>query len=227
MTTELHDELLRIPLDATESAVARVTCREGARPERLLVLFPPHPSLGGDAENNVIRAVARAGIETGRLVLRLRYRRTEPDAAGDGHSLAFWDDLDARRDYDLIVADSLLTIDTIRQAFRSAGPIEIAAYSFGVYVALRVLSRLGPARLVGISPPLLEHDFPGALPATGTGGGVTFIGTTGDPFCPPDALRQLAGAAGGRWHYIEAADHFYRGEENRLALAVLDALEIG
>ena len=224
MNTDLHDELIRIPLDATESAVARVTCRDGIRPARLLALFPPHPSLGGDAENNVIRALARAGVQSGRLVLRLHYRRTASDDADGGRSLAFWDDLDARHDYGLVEADSMLMIETVRQAFRLTGPIEIAAYSFGVYVALRVLGRLGPARLVGISPPLMEHDFHGALPATGASGPVTFIGTTGDPFCPPDALRKLAAAAGGRWRTFETGDHFYRGEEDRLASAALAAL---
>jgi len=273
VTTDLHDELIRIPLDGAESVTARVTCREDAPPGRLLVLFPPHPSLGGDAENNVIRALARAGVEAGRLVLRLHYRRTESEAADAGRSLAFWDDLDARQDYEIIATDSLRIIETVLKAFariptggRRAWPepaegavaavfpatgadgaapsnavhhhaavgqrghdgnpsIEIAAYSFGVYVALRVLGRLGPARLVGISPPLMEHDFSAVLPAAGITGRVAFIGTAGDPFCPPDALQNLAEAAGGRWHLFEAGDHFYRGEEARLASAVLTMFE--
>lgn len=225
MTTNVHDELLRIPLDGAESIVARVTCREGAARGRLLVLFPPHPSLAGEAENNVIRALAEAGVKSGRLVLRLHYRRTEPDDAGGGRSLAFWDDLDARQDYGLIGSDCLHIMETVRQEFRTAGPIEIAAYSFGVYVALAVLGHLGPARLVGISPPLTAHDFSGLAAMARGSGQVAFIGSAGDPFCPPDALQRLAEAAGGRWQVFESGDHFYRGEEHRLATAALEALQ--
>ena len=225
MTTDIHDELLRIPLGAATSVSARVTCREGAAPARLLVLFPPHPSLAGDAENNVIRALARAGVESGRLVLRLHYRHTESDDAAAGQSLSYWDGLDARQDYNQIISDSLHTIHTVRKEFRLTGLIEIAAYSFGVYVALAVLDRLGPARLVGISPPLTEHDFAAAAALAQTPGRVTLIGTPGDPFCPPDALQHLAETAGGRWHVFETGDHFYRGDEDRLATLVIAALQ--
>jgi alpha/beta superfamily hydrolase len=224
---DVYDELIRVPLEGVESVMARVTCREGAPLGRLLVLFPPHPSLAGDTESNVIGALARAGIETGRFVLRLQYRRTTPEGADDGRSLAFWDDLDARQDYGLVVNDSLHVIETVRHSFRLSGPIEIAAYSFGVYPALHAMERLHPARLVGISPPLTEHDFPAAIPQLVDPGRVAFIGTTGDPFCPVDRLRQLAETSGGTWLVFEPGDHFYRGEEGRLATAVLSAFDKG
>jgi alpha/beta superfamily hydrolase len=222
---EVYDELIRVPLAGANSVIARVTCREGTPPERLLVLFPPHPSLAGDTENNVIGALARAGIERGRLVLRLRYRHTDPAEAGNGPSLTFWDDLDARQDYALVVADCLHLIETVRQSFHLSGPIEMVAYSFGVYPALHALGRLDQARLIGISPPLSEHDFRAAIPATAGPGHTVFIGTAGDPFCPPDTLRQLAETAGAPCRLFETGDHFYRGEEDRLATAVLDVLD--
>lgn len=221
---DLHEENIPVGLEDGAVASATVSCREDADRERTLVLFPPHPSLGGDPDNNVIRALTAAAVASGRVAVCLRYRGTETGEVGGVHVLRYWDALEAQQDYRLVGRDCCRQIAAVQAEFGLGRRLDLAAYSFGMYLAAHVARELPPLALVGISPPVTEYRFAAVLlpplPCA-----VTLIGTAADPFCPRPDLRHLAAQTGCRHCEFASDDHFYRGHEPELALFVLDLME--
>ena len=89
----------------------------------------PHPLFGGTMDNKVVQTVARAFVQAGWTAVRFNFRGVGASAgvhdAGDGES----DDMRG-------------LVDQIAPA----GPIALGGFSFGAFVASRVLEALWPAR---------------------------------------------------------------------------------
>ena len=185
--------------------------------DRIIVIFPPHPSLGGDSANNVVEAVFAAALASGRMAVKLNYRGAETGVIRGESALTVWDRMETANDYAVVYSDSA---KLLARALEAAGPVDqvvFVGYSFGAYAALETAGKTGVRRVVGISPPLLSHPFAERLsPELQT----VFLSGAADPFCPIEALRGLAGA-GCSVVEVSVEDHFYRGDEPRVAQAAL------
>lgn len=121
-----------------------------------LILFPPHPLLAGNMDNNVVQAVARR-MATFMPVLLFNYPavgnsyRPRPDLP----LFEYWNTLDQHGTYETVIKEAR---QVIAESSRYFPRYHLAGYSFGAVMALAALT---PAALsyTAIAPPLAEHDF--------------------------------------------------------------------
>ena len=213
-------EILRVETEPGIVLQATVGYQDDTPVDRLLVIFPPHPSLGGDSDNNVVRALFQRAVARNLLAVTFDYRGVREGRVGDISLLTYWDRLEAAQDYSPIVSDALCLIRRVRDSFHSQAALWFAAYSFGNLVALAAAQKVEVHGIAGISPPLLAHDFEpwlGGKPAP------IFWAAPGDVFCPAEAWEAL-GQRQLDVRCFPAEDHFFRGVENEVADAVLEAL---
>lgn len=180
---------------------------EEGRGGRNALLCHPHPLYGGSMDNNVVSAARTAFARSGWATLRFNFRGVGASGGTPGEG-----DRDAE--------DVLALTDYLRA--RYPGPVDLAAYSYGAWAAMKAI-RLGlaPDTLLLFSPPLDFISFAGLeLPDV-----PTFI-TLGnqDEFCSIDSLRHwLAGqphADRAEVAVFAYGDHFYSGLEPELTAKV-------
>src|SRR3954447_6700062 len=109
-------------------------------PRGLAVVCHPHPQFGGTMDNKVVQTLARALLQLGWHSVRFNFR-------GIGASAGTWDE--GRGEVD----DALAVVAAFRaEAGASPGPLLLAGFSFGGYVAAEAANRLPdgekPERLV-------------------------------------------------------------------------------
>lgn len=93
------------------------------------VIAHPHPLFAGTMENKVVQTLARSFVQAGWAALRFNFR-------GVGASEGVHDDgVGEAEDMLAFIADQA-----------KEGPLSIAGFSFGSYVAVRALETLWPAR---------------------------------------------------------------------------------
>ncbi len=185
---------------------------EEGRTGRNAVLCHPHPLYGGNMNNNVVLAARNAFAESGRGTLRYNFRGVGGSGGEPG-------------DGDKDSEDLLAVSEYVRKNY--PGQLDLAAYSYGSWVALKAV-RLGltPDLLVLISPPLEFISFAGLdlpdLPMLIT------IGNE-DEFCSVEALRKwLANqpnAARAEVEIFPYGDHFYWGLEQKLSARIAEFLK--
>ncbi|RZI67520.1 MAG: alpha/beta hydrolase [Variovorax sp.] len=125
---------------------------EGATPRGVAVIAHPHPLFGGTMDNKVVQTLARAFVACGWTAVRFNFR-------GVGESAGVHDEgRGEAEDYRAVVAQ-----------VAPAGPLAIAGFSFGAFVALQATQTLWTERnvttltFVGASvarvvPPALPQD---------------------------------------------------------------------
>jgi alpha/beta superfamily hydrolase len=140
----------------------RLAYPEAERPRGVVVLAAPHPLLGGDMDNNVIRTLGDGLADRGLATMRFNYRgvgRSEGPAVDVARHLAdFWqtshvpDEMDLWRDVDAAAAFA-------HAAVGADVPVALAGYSFGC--ALLPYVRVGGAwpPLVLVAPTIGRHDY--------------------------------------------------------------------
>jgi len=104
---------------------------EGAAPRGVAIIAHPHPLFGGTMDNKVVQTLARAFVQSGFDAVRFNFR-------GVGASAGAWDE--GRGEID----DFLAVLE--QQA--PDGPIAIAGFSFGAYVASHALKAVWSSREV-------------------------------------------------------------------------------
>lgn len=181
-----------------------------------VVVVPPHPLLGGDADNNVVLAVARAVLARGWAVLRFNYRGVGGSQA-DGPPLPRYERF-AAGDVSALVADARAALGLARRLFR---PVGLVGYSFGLAAALPLALEEPALALVGLCPPVGKQALPGleARPA--------LLLCAGDDACAPPPAETALRAAYPRAHarVLPRLDHFALGQEDRLVRPTLAYLE--
>lgn len=121
-------------------------------PRGMALVRHPNPVQGGTMDNKVVQTVARAFLQLGYRTVRFNFR-------GVGQSEGGWDE--GRGEIDDAMA--------VLEATRNAGePWLLAGFSFGGYVASRVLQRAteAPQRLVLIGPATSRFDTAPVPPET-------------------------------------------------------------
>jgi len=113
-------------------------------PRGMALVCHPNPVQGGTMDNKVVQTVARAFLQLGWRTVRFNFR-------GVGQSEGGWDE--GRGEID----DALAVLEATRNARE---PWLLAGFSFGGYVASRVLQRApeAPQRLVLVGPATSRFD---------------------------------------------------------------------
>jgi alpha/beta superfamily hydrolase len=123
----------------------------GVVPAGTAIIAHPHPLFGGTMDNKVVQTLARAFVATGWTAIRFNFR-------GVGGTAGTHDE--GRGE-----AEDYLRV--VEQAAGS-GPIAVAGFSFGAFVAINALQTLWPARevrQVALVGPSVARVVPPPLPA--------------------------------------------------------------
>jgi len=199
-----------------------------AHPSLAVLLCPPHPFLGGDMDNNVVRALAGALADAGCAVLRFNYRgiggsSCARDLAADERQ--FWQDSLCPAYEDEIRADARDAFDALRAQLPEVRRFAVVGYSFGCLPALDIAHGATLDRLCLVSPPLAK--WPIAAHAYGVDCPRLLCCAPDDFACPVAEVERLDAAASGT-HALRVfpdADHFFIGHERALADAVVAFME--
>ena len=150
MNSSTQRETVAGPAGSIECAIDLPTTV--AEPRGTAIICHPHPQFGGTMDNKVVQTLARAVLQLGWRSVRFNFR-------GVGSSQGVWDEGVGE------IADALAVI-----AARREGPLLLAGFSFGGYVAASAAQRLAddakPARLVLVAPSTAKQTVPGVPPET-------------------------------------------------------------
>ncbi len=181
----------------------------GSALKRYAVICHPHPLFGGTMDNKVVTTLARAMNESGIPTLRFNFRgvgRSEGafDAGsgetGDARAVAVWG------------------------ALRWPGRQLVAAgFSFGAYIALRLVQDTPASQLVTIAPPVTRFDFSGLkVPEC------PWLVVQGDADDVVDPQSVISWAGGlkpqPRLIVMPGVGHFFHGRLQELRDVVIDAV---
>jgi hypothetical protein len=166
-----------------------------------VVICHPHPLMGGSMYNNVVETVQDVFSSCSYSTLRFNFR-------GVGESTGRYDEGRGEKQ-DILSA---------REFIRSQGVknITLAGYSFGAWVCCLLLkdklSQISSTILISPPQKYFDFDWRGLEDAV-----EIMICGDSDPFCDVDGLRENAEYIHSRVTILRATDHFYAGQEARLA----------
>lgn len=210
---DILEESVRIPLGADELDGVLAYPFAG-RPQRAGLIVGPHPMMGGRIENNVVRAVGRGLAEHGFLTLRFRFGGAGPSAETMD---AFWGSGRA--------PDDPRRADDAAAAFRWLGGVHPAptvaiGYSFGASLLAPLCADPRISHLVMIGATLAQHDYD---PIARSSAPKLVVTADNDFATPLEQTRAWFDRAQEpkRLVVMEAAEHFYRGQEPRLVAEIL------
>lgn len=193
-----------------------------------VLIAGPHPLMGGNVSNNVVRTLRETLAALGLAVLSFDYRA--PDALGQpGRDWAtatseFWRNGRCREEL-AWVADARRATEFIADG---CGALQIAliGYSFGCWVVAQLAAERGATAFVLISPNPGKHDFAALAHSEAP---LLVIQSDNDSTCPAEAgaawfdnLRQPKTR-----HVWSDGEHFFRGMEATLAESVGEFLVPG
>lgn len=183
-----------------------------------VVLLAPHPQMGGNMDNNVVRHLARRCAACGAASLRFNFRgvglsemRLEPGESRFDHFAA----MEAAQRYEELLPDARAACETLAATTPDAPRRVILGYSLGAVIA-GMLARVASAtHLIGVSPPVRRA----ALFPHGDFTASKFFVAGDDNFAFDWAMfKEQYGAASPPKAYCRLAgcDHFFRREEERV-----------
>jgi uncharacterized protein len=166
------------------------------------VISHPHPLMGGDMDNMVVRTIAESLQTCNLATLRFNFR-------GVGQSKGLFDDGIGETE-DVVTAVSFLEEKNIQD-------IILAGYSFGAWVNSMALPKLNLRNAVLVSPPLelFEFDFPVLRGKVGL-----IVSADGDQYCPVEKITKAADYLSCPLRIISDTDHFFFGKEKALAASI-------
>lgn len=126
-----------------------------------IVIAGPHPFLGGNTRNNVVRSLGDGLAQQGLATLRFNYRgvgRSEGPAIDMARHLAeFWQTSHAPDELDLW-QDLQAAVEFLHDATPGV-PVVLIGYSFGCVLLPQVQPRHKLAAMMLIAPTVGRHDF--------------------------------------------------------------------
>ncbi|RMF95171.1 MAG: alpha/beta fold hydrolase [Candidatus Schekmanbacteria bacterium] len=194
-----------------------ISYSEKTKNDSAILLFPPHPKLGGDIKNNVITALSNAFVKNGFFTARFNYRGVGKSEMEDKDISLFdyWDSLDSKNDFTKIIADNNLAAEEIIN-ISSAKSLILVGYSFGTKIAAELSLKQNVSHIVLISPPLSFYDY---SKLAQFGGKILFILAENDICLNEDELKLFTKkhSIDAKIELIRGEDHFYRGKEDKIA----------
>ncbi len=186
-------------------------------PAAKVVLAAPHPLLGGNMKNNVMRALGDGLAERSMLTLRFDYRgvgRSQgPPIDVAQHMAQFWETSHVPDEMDHW-EDVQAACDFISPLTAGSVPLVLIGYSFGCVLLPRIRCTVAPL-CVMIAPPLQKHDGEAML---GLPGPVLVIASDDDFAADAASMRQWFGRLPQPKRLLRAPldNHFFRGHERWL-----------
>ena len=168
------------------------------------VISHPHPLMGGDMHNHVVRTISDSLLSCGISTLLFNFR-------GVGKSAGSFDS-GCGEQADLLAARSFLKAHNCRKTL-------LAGYSFGAWVSAMTLSALEESHALLVAPPLELFPFAWDDIANRIS---LMIGAEHDAYCPPNNLKRIALELRCTLIMIPDADHFFTHRETALADAIAD-----
>jgi len=199
---------------------------ETAAPQAAAVIAGPHPLLGGNMHNNVVRGLGDGLAERGLPTLRFNYRgvgRSEGPAVNVAGNVAqFWQTSHITDEPDFPI-DLDGAIAYLRGALGANIPLAVIGYSFGCALVPHTQALNNLSALVLIAPTVGRHDYTpyGALPQP-----ILVIASEDDFATDPAQLRQWFDRLSAPRQLIQRRfdDHFFRAYEPWLVETVAEFL---
>jgi alpha/beta superfamily hydrolase len=119
----------RFELAGAAGAIEALRDQPDAAPRGVVVIAHPHPLFGGTMDNKVVQTLARAFVQCGWTAVRFNFRGV--GASAGGHDKGPGEIEDMQR---------------VVRSVAPGGPLALAGFSFGSYVAAQVLQSLWPSR---------------------------------------------------------------------------------
>ena len=165
----------------------------------------PHPEYGGDMDNPVVMAAARACLDAGWAALR----STSPASRSSGGAFSGGPEE---------AGDVAEAASALRPMLPPATPLAIVGYSFGAWAGARAAcDDAGVSQVIAVAPPLAFFDWTFVRDLRAP---LAVIVGDGDRFCPLDRARALVTAGGVEVTTIPQADHFFAGRDDDVAAAI-------
>jgi alpha/beta superfamily hydrolase len=193
----------------------------GREPKRTILLCSPHPHFAGDMENNVIQYLANYFARDS-VILRFDYRgvgKSGIDLPPGSSVFDYWQQVEDSMDYHDALEDVRSAAGELLDVALGL-PFIVFGYSFGMATGFQYgINAESVSMLIGIAPPIGKVDF-GFLshctkPSLVVTGKEDFLYT-------PEQFEKFRQSCNMRiivdvW---ENSDHFFRGEEEKLAIAI-------
>lgn len=174
---------------------------EDRRSEATVVITHPHSLMGGTMHNNVVMTAWRVSLDRGLSAVRFNFR-------GVGRSGGSFDEGNGEME------DLRAVIAHVKT------PVIVIGYSFGAWVASRLMNRLErPLPAIYISPPTAMFTFGSMKDAA-----VWALTGSDDQFCNVALLESLLDR--GRLTVVPGVDHFWFGDEDTLADRLGERLDL-
>ncbi len=224
MNTKADIHEMRTTLRGPSAPLAAIVTwpQDGARDQGVLICSPS-PLLGGDMENNVTQALARAIAIAGFPALRFDYRNAgkSGDATGGLPRAQWWHEREESGDLDCAVDDA---VTALAGAVPFFSPQAVVGYSFGGWVAAELAAKntVSVRGLAAVCPPLGRLDF--AALAHRSPAPLIVVATGDELDAPPAAQALRERFPDACVDVLENATHFLLGEEERATDAVCEYL---
>lgn len=192
MNAHTETRLIAGPAGALELALDR----PAGAPRGVAVIAHPHPLFGGTMHNKVVQTLARACVQEGWLAVRFNFRGVGASTGEHDHGVGEIDDALA-----------------VVQACAPAGPLVLAGFSFGGYVAASAAQRLPPGRalqaLVLVGPAASRFTLP-VLPEE-LAARTLIVHGEHDDVVPLAAVLDWARAQALPVTVVPGGEHFFHG----------------
>lgn len=156
MCIEITEELIEIssPLGRLEGKLAYPSDK---MPDSLVLLLSPHPHLGGNMENNVIRYLGQGCARLGYATLRFNYHGVGNSTMNDPPPISareYWSEIERKREYSRLHPDVSAAWDCIRACNPEANNTVVVGYSLGAVLAGLCCETFPNATVIAIAPPV-------------------------------------------------------------------------
>lgn len=228
--TEVLDEAVRFQTGDGIEIEGILSYREDAVPTHGALIVPPHPHFAGNMENNVVSELSKTLATAGYLVMRFNYRGIGGSAIELPDDLSvfdYWETIEREARHEAPLADTVAAAEYLLQALGGQGKrLHIIGYSFGAVIG--GLAAAGMEQTVSLTaictPWKRRYDFSflhgPQLPKAFINGKDDFV------FDPDVFAAEFEAIPEPRIHEVLGADHFYRGEEPRIAGRVCALLNV-
>ena len=214
----IAEEKIRIPAIGQDLEGVLAYPEQG-EPQSTVLLLAPHPHLGGNMENNLIRHLAQRFAEEGSATLRFNYRGVGRSAIElpSGVSLFdYWAQLERKKQYGELLPDAEAAHSFLNQALPVVKKNILIGYSLGAILALQLADIVDATHVVGISPPVLK--VPNMPFARKSKASFLYVGGEPDFAFDPDVLESMmeASECNAPLKRLRDCDHFFRQREEEV-----------
>lgn len=176
----------------------------------------PHPQHGGTFQNKIVYLLHQAFAAKGFSTLRFNFR-------GVGRSLGKFDEGTGE------LQDAIAALEWMQAINKNAPEIWVAGFSFGAWMAMRLLMRRPEiARFIAVAPPASLYDFGFLAPCPTSG---LIMQGDSDRIVDEDAVADLVDHIHSQrglpfdYRVVKGANHFFQGYERVLQDAFEEYIE--